>query len=436
MSRSDPGSDGQVEHGLLGCMLLHPETQGDILLGIEAQDFEHADTKQLYGALLSIFDDRGPAPREVIARELRKYPELPNGIVEKMATEAVDLDSLGGILEVFRDRATERRMKKTLAASLSSMRRTHFRPADVAKRLIGDLSSFAVEPGRGEPRALHDIGMEFMQRLESGVRERKVPTGFADLDELLAEGLYAGNEILIAGRPSQGKTTLACNIADSAATKGHRVLFCSLEMSAAEVYGKLLTARAGVDLHRLRIGVLEPEGKQRLKMAAEELRALPLRIDDSGSISVAEIAAKARRLKVSVGLDLLIVDYLQLLRGNQRKSATRNEAVAEISRGLKLMGKDLDVAVLAVSQLNRLGDSDRPRLCHLRDSGTLEQDADVVILLSRDPQEEKVTFAHVAKNRLGPTAGVKLVFETRFGRFRNYSAADDVDSPADWGNRI
>jgi replicative DNA helicase len=254
-----------------------------------------------------------------------------------------------------------------------------------------------------------------------------VPTGFLELDEMLA-GLQPSDVIIIAGRPSMGKTSLVLNVAQHVGTKTDLTVgFFSLEMSKEQLFLRMLTSEAGIDGHRLRTGFLGERDFPKLTHAMEVLGRARIFIDDSASIGVLEMRAKARRLKAEHGLDLIIIDYIQLMQGRGRFE-NRVTELASISRALKGLAKELSVPVVVLSQLSRAPENRpnrRPQLSDLRESGALEQDADVVIMIYREDMYEAteenqgVAELIVAKQRNGPTGAVKLAFIREFTRFEN-----------------
>ena len=256
-----------------------------------------------------------------------------------------------------------------------------------------------------------------------------LPTGFYDLDKMTS-GLQPSDLIILAARPSMGKTAFALSIAYNVAVKeGKTVAFFSLEMTKEQLITRLLAQDAMVPLHRIRSGFLKPQEIELLVEAADRISQAPIYIDDTPGISILEMRAKARRLQSERGLDLIIVDYLQLMRGIKR-TESRQQEVSEISRSLKALAKELNVPVIALSQLSRQVEhraDKRPQLSDLRESGSLEQDADIVMFIHRpefykknpDPEEEGMAEIIIAKQRNGPTGPVKLAFIKDLTRFEN-----------------
>src|ERR1700756_3234772 len=284
-----------------------------------------------------------------------------------------------------------------------------------------------------------DIVRDNFERLEKIFREGKsitgIPTGYVELDKLTS-GLQASELLILAARPSQGKTALALNLAENIAIRaGQPVAVFSLEMSKESLLQRLFASVAQIDAHKFRTGHLSREDWRRMTEALGTISSSPIWVDDAGSISVLEIGAKARRLKRDKGLSLLIVDYLQLITARGR-FGNRQEEVASISRALKGLAKELQIPVLVLSQLTRAPERDErgPQLSDLRQSGAIEQDADVVMFIYRPhffkagatPEEREETELRIAKQRNGPTDMVKFVFRSRFTRFEE--AAPDAFS--------
>ncbi len=286
---------------------------------------------------------------------------------------------------------------------------------------------------------IKDIVRDNFERLERIFREGKsitgIPTGYVELDKLTS-GLQPSELLILAARPSQGKTALALNLMENIAIRGgHPVAMFSLEMSKESLLQRLVASVAQIDAHKFRTGHLSREDWRRMTESLGTISSAPLWIDDAGSISVLEIGAKARRLKRDKGLSMLVVDYLQLITARGR-FGNRQEEVSSISRALKGLAKELQIPVLVLSQLTRAPERDErgPQLSDLRESGAIEQDADVVMFIYRPhffkagatPEEREETELRIAKQRNGPTDKVNFVFRSRFTRFEE--AAPDAFS--------
>ncbi|MER3412131.1 MAG: replicative DNA helicase [Thermoleophilia bacterium] len=304
---------------------------------------------------------------------------------------------------------------------------------DRAEQIVFELAQSRVS---GDFSHIEELLKESFERItalyEAGAEITGVPSGFRDLDHLTT-GFQPGNLVIVAARPSMGKSGLALNIAANLAIR-HQipVALFTLEMSKAEVTQRLMCSEAKVESQKLRTGKLAPDDWPRLTAACDKLAKAPIYVDDSGSITMMEIRSKSRRLKMrEPGLGLIIVDYLQLMT-TETRAENRVQEVSEISRNLKRLARDLDVPVLALSQLSRAVEQrhdKRPILSDLRESGSIEQDADLVLFIYRDeyydPDSDQQGLAeiHLAKHRNGPTGVVKLSFLKRFAKFADLAAA-------------
>ena len=290
--------------------------------------------------------------------------------------------------------------------------------------------------------AINDILMDSVQSIESLLQNKGgltgLPAGFADLDKLTS-GLHPSDFIILAARPSMGKTALALNIVQNVALRAHKVIggeprsvaFFSLEMSKEQLVNRMLCAEAGIDSQRLRVGEMRDEDWTHLWDACDTMSRAKIYIDDTAGITAMDMRSRARRLKAEHGLDLIVVDYLQLMQGSGKRnnSGDRQQEVSEISRSLKALARELDVPVLALSQLSRSVESrqvKRPMLSDLRESGSLEQDADIVAFLYREdyynPEtENKHTELIIAKHRNGPVDTVNLFFQKQFTKFVGFT---------------
>ncbi len=306
---------------------------------------------------------------------------------------------------------------------------------DSAERSIFSLAQGRLGRSFARLAEVIDPSLDLIDRLYSGKAGiTGIPTGFIDLDKLTA-GFQPSDLVVIAGRPSMGKTSLALSIAQHAAVRdGKKVGIFSLEMSKEQLVLRMLSAEAHLDSHDLRTGHLDRESWRRLCEAAEKLRTALIFIDDSGAVTVQQMRGKARRLKKESGLDLLVVDYLQLMQGRS-DAESRQQEISDISRSLKALAKELQIPLVALSQLSRAVESRKPPipvLADLRESGAIEQDADVVIFIYRedayDPNSEKKGIADILlrKHRNGPTGEVQLFFHHQFAKFENLETRESV----------
>ncbi|HEX6984816.1 MAG TPA: replicative DNA helicase, partial [Planctomycetaceae bacterium] len=297
----------------------------------------------------------------------------------------------------------------------------------------------------GEKISIDQILLDAWARIEERVKCEGGPTGlttgFTDLDAK-TNGFQPSELIILAARPSMGKTALVCNFAEAIAASGHGVLIFSLEQSKLELAERFLCIRAQVDGHRLRSGLLDEAERHRLMVASSELNEMPLFIDDRPGRTVSQISAIARRLKRQHRLGIVIVDYLQLVEPEDKK-APREQQIAYISRRLKFIAKELDIPVIALAQLNRgveLREDKRPRLADLRESGAIEQDADLISFLHRpsayDPEDRPgEAEVIIAKHRSGPTGIVTLTWRPQYMRFEDYAGALEPEGGYSFGDQ-
>ena len=299
---------------------------------------------------------------------------------------------------------------------------------------------FDIIQGRNkrEYSVLKDVLHESFEELEKLYNLKKpitgIPTGFADLDYKTA-GFHNSDLIIIASRPSMGKTSLALNIAANSAMKAKvPALIFSLEMDKKQLVNRLLCSEAMVDSNNIKTGRIEEEDWIKLATALGPLSEAPIYIDDTPGITVMEIRAKCRKLKIEKDIGLVVVDYLQLIQGSGKKNINREQEISEISRSLKILAKELDVPVIALSQLSRMSEhraDHRPMLADIRESGSIEQDADIVMFLYRDdvynPESEKKDIAEIiiAKHRNGPIGTIELLWMGRYTKFASIERYQD-----------
>jgi replicative DNA helicase len=425
-----------AERAVLGALLLHPDTVGEISQVLRANDFYQPPHRLIFEAILETFDER--ALSDVIAVE---EALLKRGRLEEAGGRDVLLDLAGCVLsaagvqyhaEIVREKAIQRQLLETCldVSRLAYESSTDARELlDEAERRIFEIARISMAT---EVRGISDILQETFSRIEL-LRDRQgritgVTTGYPDLDEVTS-GLQTGELIVVAGRPSMGKTSFALNISERAAASQCGVALFSLEMSSQQVIQNMLCARAQIDGQALRKGRITDLQMRRLQDEAARLYEAPLFVDDTPGLTIGGLRAKCRRLKQQHDIQMIILDYLQLMSVGGR-AESRQQEIAMISRSLKSLARELKVPVVALSQLNRdveNRDDHRPRMSDLRESGAIEQDADVVMLLHRAEYykrtEENAGLAQViiAKQRNGPTGEVTLRFFREYMRFENYT---------------
>jgi replicative DNA helicase len=430
-----PPHNIEAEESVLGAMMLSGEAIATVVEAVKADDFYRPAHQRLFGAILSVYSRGEPVDAITVVEELKREhllegiggPLYVYNLVESVPTPA----SAGYYARIVADNALLRRLIEAASRIKSRAYEVPEDPrkaADEAEGLI-----YAVSRGDETEQvvSLHELVDESMAALEH-IQQRDsafagVPTGFVDLDSLLS-GLQKSNLIVIAARPGVGKSSFVTNVARNVAVDaGAPVAMFSLEMSRFEIGMRLLCAEARVAWEKVRSGRVATEEWTRIVEAAEVLHEAPLFIVDSGNVTIVDIRAKARRLKSKQGLGLIIVDYLQLMSSHMR-TENRQQEIAEVSRSLKLLAKELEVPVIAVSQLNRNPESradKRPQLSDLRESGAIEQDSDIVMFIHRedtdDPTVKGKADIIVAKHRNGPTQTVPLTFLPHLTLFRNFA---------------
>ncbi len=428
----------EAERSVLGGILLRNDTYNHAAAIIDAGDFYRDAHRRIFNAMVEL-SERGDAIDLVTLKEaLARSGELDEaggvGYISRLVDGVPRTTNVEHYATIVKEKSTLR----ALITSASQILEEAYEAADdadeildAAEKRIFEVADKRIRTGFVPLSALVQESFDTLSKLQqhrglvSGV-----PTGFTELDEMTA-GLQPGDLVIVAARPSMGKTSFTLNIAQHAGLHRERPMtvgFFSLEMSAQQLFIRLLTAEARIDAHRLRSGYLSPDDYGRLVKAVGTLEGARIFIDDTAAIGVLEMRAKARRLKAEQGLDLLIVDYLQLMQGRGRFD-NRQQELASISRSLKGLAKELGVPIVALSQLSRAPESRsdrRPQLSDLRESGALEQDADVVLLIFRpgvyekdNPDLQNVAEIIVAKQRNGPIGSVTLAFLPQYTLFAN-----------------
>ncbi|RLB42254.1 MAG: replicative DNA helicase [Deltaproteobacteria bacterium] len=432
-----PPHNNEAEQAVLGGILINNDALNSVVDILSPEDFYREAHALLFEAMIALYNEDEPIDLITLSQYLNEKNLLEKvGGNDYIALLAEAMSTSAGIMhhaEIVKDFSVRRK----LIAQCSIISESCFQPwhdteelLELAEQSIYDIAEERVKEGF---QSMQEVVKDSFRKLESVSASEGyvtgVPTGFDDFDRITA-GLQPGDLIIIAGRPSMGKTALALNIGYNAAERtGKGVAIFSLEMSKMQLGIRLLGFDAGIDATRLRTGFLRDGDWARLTHSANRLSELPIFIDDSSAITVLEMKAKCRRLKKKRDLALVIVDYLQLIQG-RRSAESRQLEISEISRSLKALAKDLNVPVLALSQLNRKVEdrpNKRPQLADLRESGAIEQDADVIAFIYRDEvyhptteENRNVAEIIVAKQRNGPTGYFKLTFQKEITRFRNF----------------
>jgi replicative DNA helicase len=430
----------EAERAVLGAILLERDSLPKAVELLKASDFYKEGHRKIFDTMLTLFERDEPVDLLTLSEELRRHQVLDDvggaaalaGLVEEAATSA-HLIAYGGIV---REKALLRDLIRIATEIISESyegREDVEKLLDDAERLIFQVSERRMQGTALPVRSILKDTFEHIERLyERKEHVTGLATGFVDLDRLTS-GFQPTDFIIIAGRPSMGKTAFALNIAKYAGVEQRRrVLILSLEMSKEQLVQRLLCSEARVDSHKVRTGYLEPRDWTRMTHAAGKLAEAPIFIDDSPALSVLEARAKARRMKAEHGLDLIVIDYLQLMRG--RNPENRQQEISEISRSLKALAKELSVPVVALSQLSRAVEARqskdfRPQLSDLRESGALEQDSDLILFVYRPERYglqaedgERISEIIIGKQRNGPVDTVKVTFIPEYASFENLAS--------------
>lgn len=431
-----PPQNIDAEQAVLGSALLDKEVLYKIGSVLSEQDFYRDDHREIYAAMLSLFEKRAPIDLVTVTDELKRKKSLERAggatYLTQLANQTISSAHVEKYADIVREKAVLRRLIETATTIIEESYRQEKEISAILDRSEQLLFSVSQKFISDDFKPVKDILIDTFDRInelhENKGQLRGVPTGFRDLDNLLA-GFQKSDLIIVAARPSMGKTTIALNIASHVAAKENiPVGIFSLEMSRDQLVDALLTIEAGIDSWRLRTGNLQEDDFAKLNHAMGVLSEAPLFIDDSPLISIMDIRAKARRLQAEHGLGMVIVDYLQLMESKNKSSNDFNrvQEVSDISRGLKALARELNVPVIALSQLSRAVEARHPKipqLSDLRESGSIEQDADVVVFIYRedyyepDTDKKGITQLLIKKHRNGPIGDVDLFFHPDLRRF-------------------
>ncbi len=446
-----PPHDIEAEKAVLSAILLDNDAIHAIVTEVREEDFYHPAHQILYRSMSRLRDENQPVDLTTLAAYLKGESMLDSIGGPIALAEIADYEATPANIVHYAKIIRDRSIKRSLISTATEIVGLGYEPGETADKLLDEaesrifglstekastsLSSISVE--------MHDAVNHIDMLMNRSGELTGLSTGYEKLDEMTG-GLQPGDLFILAARPSMGKTAFALNVGRNAAIDaGKRVAIFSLEMTTRSLVMRMLSTDAQVDFGLFRSGLISTESHSRLMAAAGRLAEAGIWIDDTGAASVLEMRAKCRRLHSQHGLDLVIVDYLQLARGD-RNTQSREQEISEISRGLKGLAKELDIPVIALSQLNRgpetRKDDKRPMLADLRESGAIEQDADVIAFIYRDivynkeTEYENLAELIIAKQRNGPTGTVKLEFEGRFAQFRDWPLSDNPYDGAPGGD--
>jgi replicative DNA helicase len=438
-----------AEAAVLGSMLIDPECIGDVVEHLTAESFYRVEHRYIYDALITLYEkNKGVGIDAVLLREeLIKRNQLEEVGVEyivKILDSVPSSANVGYYTGIVKDKMLLRELISTAGEILDSAYNQIGETAEVLDEAEQRMFSITDKNITGSASALKDLVARSFELIEKrqGIHVTGLPTGFYELDDLTC-GLQDGEMIIVAGRPSMGKTSLALNIAEHIGLMEKiPVAIFSLEMGKQQLAERFLCSISEIDSQKVRRGLLSDSDYKKLANACAELSETPIFIDDTSTLSPLELRAKARRLKSRHDIRCIFVDYLQLMHLGSGRIESRQMEITTISRYLKALARELSVPVIVLSQLNRSPEAregHRPRMSDLRDSGSIEQDADVIMLLHRedyyhrgqeDYEPNNTAELIIAKQRNGPTGTVKLTFREKITKFEN---ASRVELPAGEG---
>ena len=433
-----PPQNIEAEQAVLGAMLIKKEAIVEVQEILRPDDFYREAHRIVYEAMAELQNNDEAVDLVTLTEQLRKAEKLDKiggiSFVTQLANAVPTAANVTYYAKIVKEKAELRNLinaaTEIAGAAYEDVENVETIMDEAEKKILAVASS--QNGGAFEP--MKSIVLRTFERInvlyESKGGLTGISSGFKDLDTLTA-GLQKSDLILVAARPSMGKTAFTLNIASYVGLHGQRVAFFSLEMSKEQLMQRMLCSEGGIDASRLRTGQLDETEWNRLVETADKLSRAPVFIDDTAGITVMELRSKARRLKAEHGLDLIIIDYLQLMQGRPSKNGdNRQQEISEISRSLKALARELDVPVIALSQLSRSVESrqvKKPMLSDLRESGSLEQDADIVMFLYRedyydkDTENKNITEIIIAKHRNGPVDSIQLFFQKEFTKFRDLS---------------
>ncbi len=437
-----PPHDVEAEIAVLGSMLLDAEAAGSVVSTLKPEDFYRGQHGDVFGILTELYDANRAIDVLLLKEELQKKGLLDKiggtGFISRIVASVPTAANAVHYARIVKEMA----MKRAVISASNEIEREAYDGEQSGDELLDFAESKFFDLDRtskgGDSSSMHEILIDTMKQIDA-MREQGggivgVATGFYDLDDMTS-GLQSGQLVIVAARPSMGKTTFCLNVAEHAASVDNTpIAIFSLEMSKVNLVQNMLCSKARVDAHRLRTGFLQDDDWNRISDALGKLSAAPIFIDDTPALTPLALRAKARRLKTTKNIGMIIVDYLQLMEvpSRGRGDANRQAEISYISRSLKGLARELEVPIIALSQLNRSVDAredHRPRMSDLRESGAIEQDADTIMFLYRpdyyeldpDKRAELAGIAEliVGKQRNGPTGTVNLAFRAQYMRFES-----------------
>jgi len=442
-----PPQNIEAEQAVLGAILLDSLALISVMEILRPEDFYRESHQRIYESMIDLNGENHPIDLITLTTRLQEKHHLSEVGGVQYLTELASSVPTAANVQYYAKIVEEKAMLRKLIRTATEIVQGGYAGADDVQELLGEAERRILEISNRTSStgfvAIRDVLMEVFERVEFLYTQRGqttgIPSGFPDLDKMTS-GFQRSDLIIVAARPSVGKTAFALNVAQNVAVRAKEtVAIFSLEMSAAQLVQRIICAEANVDAGRLRNGTLEGDDWEKLTMAIGTLSEAEIYIDDTPGITVAEIRAKCRRLKKEKGLGMILIDYLQLISGRGKPGENRQQEVSEISRTLKHIARELEVPVIALSQLSRgveQRQDKRPMMSDLRESGSIEQDADIVAFLYRDDYYDKETEKKniieiiIAKQRNGPVGTVELVFLKNFNKFVSLDKSHNEPYPA------
>ena len=429
----------EAEKSVLGGIFLKPDIFGDVVEILHPNDFYKNGHKLIYEAMRDIYNSGTGIDPIVVVNKLKKNEKFDELVGEQLLFDIIsDVPTAANIIEyakIVKEKATLRRLGE-IGTKIVELAYEGYEEVDnILDKAEGMIFKISENVDSKDLVSLKDVIAQEFVRLEKVYQNKGVATGissgFSDFDQMTS-GFHPSDLIILAARPAMGKTAFALNLALNAAMKSKKgVLLFSLEMSSSQLLQRLLSIEAGIGLQKIRNGFLDPDDWGKLGLASMKLSNSEINIADLPNVNVLEIRAIARRLKAAGKLDMIIIDYLQLIKGNSTRGDNRQQEISEISRALKGIARELDIPIIALSQLSRATEQRadrRPMLSDLRESGAIEQDADMVMFLYRDDyynedsEDKGLTEVIIGKQRNGPVGTIKLRFFHEYTRFENFTS--------------
>ena len=431
-----PPHDIEAEQAIIGSMLTDKDAVIAAVEVLQEQDFYREDNKIIYSAILNLYNRAEPIDIITLKSELKSMGKFEAVGGLEYIVQLPDKVPTTSNVEQYIKIVEEKSMLRALIKTADELITLGYDPTQEVEQVIdiAEKKIFQVMQKKNQKgySSIKDILVDTFTQLEQLYNQKEsitgVPTGFVDLD-YRTSGLHNSDLILVAARPAMGKSAFALNIATNAAVRAKvPVAIFSLEMSKEQMTNRILCSEAMVDSAKVRTGKIDDDEWAKLAATSGELSEAGIYIDDTPGISIMEIRAKCRKMKLEKNIGLVVIDYLQLVQGSNKKGGSREQEIAEISRSLKILAKEIDVPVIALSQLSRAPEQridHRPMLSDLRESGSIEQDADIVMFLyrddyySEDTEKKNIAEVIIAKHRSGATGTVELLWLANYTKFAN-----------------